>query len=83
VAIYKVSGSQGQTVIISAPEVTMVNQTNPAKTLTLVPDAPASVQLTNSGNPGSNFPIGGAITIDSTTAGGVYAGTFNVTAEYQ
>jgi hypothetical protein len=41
------------------------------------------VQLTNSGNPGSNFPIGGAITIDSTTAGGVYVGTFDVTAEYQ
>lgn len=83
VAIYNVSGSQGQTVTISAPDVTMVNQTNPANILTLVPDAPASVQLTNSGNPGSNFPIGGAITIDSTTAGGVYVGTFDVTAEYQ
>lgn len=83
VAIYNVAGSQGQTVVISVPTVTMVNQANPAKTLTLVPDAQATVQLTNSGNPGTNVPIGGSITVDSTTADGTYVGTFDVTADYQ
>lgn len=83
VAIYNIAGSNSQTIVISAPNVTMVNQTNPANTLTLVPDAPATVQLTNSGSPGTNVAIGGAITLDSTTADGVYVGTFNVTADYQ
>jgi hypothetical protein len=83
VAIYNIAGSNGQTIAIGVPNVTFVNQGNAAKTLTLVPDAQQTVQLTNSGNPGTNIPIGGAITIDSTTANGVYSGTFNVTADYQ
>ncbi len=83
VAIYNIAGSNQQAVVISAPNVTLVNQSNPAKTLTLVPEAPATIQLSNSGNPGTNVSIGGAITVDSTTADGLYAGTFNVTADYQ
>lgn len=83
VAIYNVAGSNGQTVAISVPNVTLVNQADSTKTLTLVPDAQATVQLTNSGNPGTNVPIGGSITVNSTTADGVYVGTFNVTADYQ
>lgn len=83
VAIYNVSGSKSQTIAVSVPKVTMINQADPSKTLTLVPDAPATVALTNSGKPGTNFSIGGAITVSSTTADGVYAGTFNVTADYQ
>jgi len=61
----------------------MVNQLDSTKTLTLTPDNQATVTLTNSGNPGTNVPIGGSITLDSTTAGGTYVGTFNVTADYQ
>lgn len=83
VAMYNVTGSQGQTVVMSVPNVTLTNQANPARTLTLVPDAQATVTLTNSGNPGTSIPIGGAIALDSTTADGVYVGTFNVTADYQ
>jgi hypothetical protein len=83
VAIYNVSGSQGQTVVLTVPNVTLVNAANPAAKLTLVPDSVKSVFLTNSGNPGTNVSIGGSITVDSTTPEGDYAGTFNVTAEYQ
>ena len=83
VAQYNVAGSNNQTVVISAPDVTMVNQSDPARTLTLAVDSPASVILTNSGPPGTNFSIGGSITLDSDTAGGTYAGTFEVTADYQ
>ena len=81
-AIYNVSGSNNRVVRISTPNVTLVNQANPAQTLTLIPDAPASVTLTNSGPPGSDFAIGGSITVSSTTPSGTYSGTFNVTVDY-
>lgn len=80
---YNATGSNGETAVILAPSVTMVNQSDSGQTLTLLPDAPASVTFTNSGSKGIDFPIGGSITIDSTTAGGTYVGTFSVTAEYQ
>lgn len=83
VAKYNVSGSNNQTVTIIAPNITLVNQSDPTKTLTLVVDSPGSVVLTNSGPPGTNFPIGGSITISSSTADGNYVGTFNVSVDYQ
>lgn len=81
-ATYNVQGSNQQTVRISAPNVTLVNQSDASQTLTLVTDAPATVVLTNSGFPGSNFSIGGSVTLSSSTSGGTYVGTFNVTADY-
>jgi hypothetical protein len=83
VAIYNVAGTKQQSVAITVPNVTLVNQSDSSKTLTLVPDAATTLTLANSGAPGSNFSIGGSITVSSTTADGTYAGTFNVTADYQ
>ena len=83
VAIYNVVGTKSQQVVMTVPKVTLVNQLDSSKTLVLTPDNQATVQLTNSGKPGTNVPIGGSITINSTTAGGTYVGTFNVTADYQ
>lgn len=82
VAKYNVTGSNNMTVRISAPNVTLVNQADPAKTLTMTVDSPGSVVLTSSGAPGITFPLGGSISVNSTTAGGVYRGTFNVTVDY-
>jgi len=82
VAKYNVQGSNNQTVRISAPNVTMVNQSDSSQILTLVTDAPASVVLTSSGIPGVDFSIGGTITLNSTTQAGNYVGTFNVTCDY-
>ena len=82
VAQYNVQGSNQQAVNISAPNVTMVNQSDSTQTLTLLTDAPASIVLTNSGFPGKNFSIGGSVTLNSTTAAGTYVGTFNVTVDY-
>jgi hypothetical protein len=82
VAQYNVQGSNQQTVHISAPNVTLVNQSDASKTLTLVTDAPATLVLTNSGFPGVNFSIGGSVTLSSATATGTYVGTFNVTVDY-
>jgi hypothetical protein len=81
-ASYNVQGSNQQVVNISAPNVTLVNQNDPTKTLTLTTDAPSSLTLANSGFPGTNFSIGGSVTVDSTTAAGTYVGTFNVTVDY-
>jgi len=81
-AQYNVSGSNRQVVHITAPNVTLVNQGDATQTLTLVISAPSSVTLTNSGPPGSDFSIGGSITLNSTTAGGTYVGTMNVTVDY-
>ena len=83
VARYKVTGTNKQTVLINAPNVTMVNQSDPTKTLTLVLDSPRQVLLTSSGQPGVNFDVGGSIGLSSATATGNYSGTFNVTVEYQ
>jgi hypothetical protein len=82
VAQYNVQGSKQQTVYISVPSVTMVNQSDSTQTLTLTPDAPATLMLANNGFPGSNFSVGGSVTISSTTAAGTYVGTFNVTVDY-
>ena len=83
VAQYKLSGSNSETVLINVPDVTLVNQLDSTKTLILAPDNVASLMLTNSGNPGTIISIGGSVTVDSTTAGGTYEGTFNLTADYQ
>ena len=82
VAIYNVTGSNSQPVRISAPNVTLAKQGDPTKTLTLVVDSPGTVNLPNSGNRGIDIPLGGSITINSTTASGIYRGTFNVTVDY-
>lgn len=83
VAQYNVQGSNKGVVQISTPNVTLVNQADATKTLTLVVDSPPLVVLPNSGQPGVNFSIGGSITVSSTTTSGTYVGTFNVTADYQ
>jgi len=82
VAKYNVTGTNGTTVRISAPNVTLVNQADNTQTLTMVVDSPGTVSLPNSGNKGVDFPLGGRITLSSTTAGGLYKGTFNVTVDY-
>ena len=48
----------------------------------MVVDAPATISLPNSGGKGVDFPLGGSIRLDSTTADGTYVGTFNVTVDY-
>lgn len=83
VAQYNVQGSNQQVVRISVPNVTLVNQSDSTRTLLLTTDKPDSVRLTNSGAPGTDFSIGGSVTLNSTTTVGTYVGTFNVTADYQ
>jgi hypothetical protein len=82
VATYKVTGTNNQTVTITAGNVTMKNANDLTKTLLLTVDNPGTVLLGNSGSTGVSFSLGGAITVDSTTVDGVYNGTFDVTVDY-
>ena len=82
VARYRVVGSNNQVVRISAPNVTLVNQSDSSKQLTLTVDRPATITMPNSGQQGVVFDLGGSINVSSSTADGVYAGTFNVTVDY-
>ena len=82
-AQFNVTGSNSQTVKVTAPNVTMVNQGDTTKTLILTVDAPATISLPNSGSKGLDFGVGGSITLSSTTANGTYRGTLNVTVNYQ
>lgn len=81
VAIYNVSGTKSQPVTIAAGNVSMSD--GAGHTLTLTPDFNSTLTLTNSGAPGTNFNVGGSITVTDTTVDGVYTGTFAVTADYQ
>ena len=81
-ARYRVTGTNKQVVRITAPNVTLVNQSDPSQTLVLAVHNPGSVTLTSSGAPGNTFNLGGSITLNSTTADGTYVGTFNVTVDY-
>lgn len=83
VARYKVTGSNKMVVVITAPNVTLVNQSDSTKTLVLTLDNPGHVTLTSSGEPGNTFNLGGSITLSSTTAPGSYSGTLAVTVDYQ
>ena len=82
VAIYNVTGSNNAVVRITTPNVTLTNPTVPTQTLTLVVDNPGTVTIPNSGTKGVDFSLGGSIALSSSTAGGLYAGTFDVTVDY-
>jgi len=81
-AEFTVTGSNNRVVQINTPaSVTLVSGTD---NLTLVPDAPATVTLPNSGvGNGLNFTIGGSVALLDSTPGGTYVGTMNVTVQYQ
>lgn len=79
-ARYNVTGSNQATVTINAPDFDLVNGAGDA--IRFYPDAPATIDLPNSGNTGIDFGVGGTISVPQTAAG-AYVGTMTVTAEYQ
>ena len=81
-AQYRVTGTNNQSVTITAPNVTLTNQTDGVSTLTLTVDNPGTVNLGNSGNAGLVFDLGGQISVASTTPDGTYSGILNVTVNY-
>jgi len=80
-AQYTLTGTIDQVVTVNTlPTLTLTNQADNTKTLTMNVDAPANVNLGSSGT--TALPVGGNISLDSTTADGVYQGTFAVTVNY-
>ena len=78
---YNVSGSKQSPVQISTPST--MTLTGASGSITMAVSAPTSLVLTNSGYPGTDFNVGGTLTLTDTTKEGVYSGTFSVTADYQ
>lgn len=81
VAKYKITGTNNQVVTVNAGNVSMVGPAG-STPLLLTVDAPASVNLLNSGSSGTEFSIGGSISVAGTQAEGTYIGTFAVTVNY-
>ena len=80
-AIFNVQGSNKGVVQIFIAQSNLVTSAN-GSTIRFTPTAPATITLTNSGQPGTDFNIGGSIAIPS-TADGIYIGNIEVTADYQ
>jgi hypothetical protein len=81
-ARYNVTGTNNQRVFITAPDFDLTNANDGSKLTLTVDKGLGYVDLANSGNVGQNFDLGGSITVNSSTTGGVYTGTFNVTVDY-
>lgn len=82
VPTYNVRGTQGQVVTIIKTASNLTNA-NDGSTLSMTPLGAASLTLANSGAPGSDFNIGGSITVGTSTTDGVYSGTVDVQVDYQ
>ncbi|HEY8592272.1 MAG TPA: DUF4402 domain-containing protein [Sphingomicrobium sp.] len=87
VAKYDLTGTKGQVVTISAPDVTMTGPGSVTLTLKTTDSGgaayyPTTVTLDATTGAGT-FNIGGEVTVANTTPDGVYTGNFNVTAAYQ
>lgn len=81
VGIMNLSGSNGNPVLISAPAVDLTNALGAR--IRFTPSVPATITLPNSGNPGTDFNMGGVLTLTPTTSEGTYSGVVAVTADYQ
>jgi len=77
---YNVRGSNNAVVLITTAASNLSNGTD---NLLFTPSAPVSVTLTNSGDPGEFFSVGGSIDLTAATPEGLYTGVMNVTVDYQ
>jgi hypothetical protein len=82
-AKYKITGENNASVKITAPAVTLLNG---SASLVLNMDLPGTAGVVTLGNSsstlGTEFDIGGNITVDGNTVDGTYVGNLNVTVEY-
>lgn len=82
VATYKITGVNNTSVTVNTGDVSLVNSADATKTILMTVDTPGTVALGNSGQAGTNFSLGGKVTVDGNTAEGTYQGTFAVTVNY-
>jgi hypothetical protein len=82
-ASYRVTGTQGQVVVISSAAPSFPLAGSNGGTLAFVPSFPTSLTLGSSGSAGNDFNVGGAVVINSSTADGVYSGQVDIQVAYQ
>lgn len=83
-ANYLVKGTNNAVVTIAAPNVTVTNANNPAQTLTVVLNAPSTLNLGAAGDStGAPFSVGGSLDVPVGTGDGLYTGNLAVTVDYQ
>ena len=70
------------TVTVNSGNVSLVNSADATKTIAMTVDSPGTVALGNSGQSGTNFSLGGKISVNAATVDGTYQGTFAVTVNY-
>jgi len=80
-AIFNVQGTNKGVVRVATAPSNLVNSAN-GSSIPFTPVAPATVTITNSGAPGTDFNLGGSIVIPA-TAEGTYVGNVEVTVDYQ
>lgn len=79
-ARFNVQGTKQLTILLTYSGGTLSNGVD---SIPFTADGQATMALSNSGAPGTNFDVGGSLSISPTLVGGVYTGTMTVTAEYQ
>ncbi|MEQ7874064.1 DUF4402 domain-containing protein [Sphingomonas sp. ASV193] len=90
-ALFNLTGTNNTPLTVNIPNtVTLTNAAN-ASTITVttsnslganVSSGNYVTSLANSGSPGTNFYVGGSMTVSDATVEGSYSGTFTVTANY-
>ncbi len=79
-ARFNVQGTNKITVLFTYTGGTLSNGVD---SIPFTANGPSSMTLTNSGAPGTDFNVGGSLSISPTLVGGTYSGTMTVTADYQ
>ena len=79
-ARFNLTGSKQNTILITYSGGTLSNGTD---SIPFTPDGQATMTLVNNGSPGTNFDVGGSLSVSSALVGGIYTGTMSVTADYQ
>ena len=82
-ALYRVTGTQGQQVIISSAIPTFTLTGSNGGTMAFTPSFPASITLGALNAPANDFNVGGSIVIASNQQDGVYSGQIDIQVAYQ
>lgn len=80
---YRITGTQGQVVVVSSAAASFPLSGSNGGTLNFVPSLPTPITLGNSGSPGNDFSVGGSVSIGSATPDGVYQGQIDIQVAYQ
>lgn len=81
-AQYRITGTQGQQVVVSSATPTYSLAGSNGGTLTFTPVLPSTITLGSAGAPANDFTVGGSIVIGSSTVDGVYSGQIDIQVAY-